>query len=110
MRLARGLRVLAIVVACVAHGSWVLDASAQSTAGAENAPPSAAEAPLADPKLDKVPLIIDRLPPAGVGIDEIVVTAQKRAENLQDVPISIAVLSDATIENAGITEFDSLSE
>lgn len=37
--------------------------------------------------------------------DEIVVTAQKRSERLQDVPLSITALSAENIEQAGITEF-----
>lgn len=36
-------------------------------------------------------------------LEEIVVTAQRREENLQDVPISITVLSQAQISNANIT-------
>ncbi|MFM5886203.1 MAG: TonB-dependent receptor [Novosphingobium sp.] len=36
---------------------------------------------------------------ASGGITEIVVTAQKKAENLQDVPISIAAVSGQTVEN-----------
>lgn len=36
-------------------------------------------------------------------LDEIVVTAQKRQENLQDTPISIAVLSGEALETRGLT-------
>jgi iron complex outermembrane recepter protein len=36
-------------------------------------------------------------------IDEIVVTAQKRAENVQDVPISIAAFNEETLEKANVT-------
>jgi iron complex outermembrane recepter protein len=39
--------------------------------------------------------------PAG-GIEEIVVTAQKRTENLQDVPLSVAAFSGETLAKAGI--------
>jgi iron complex outermembrane receptor protein len=38
------------------------------------------------------------------GIQDIVVTAQKRAENLQNVPISIYALSGDSIEKAGIND------
>jgi iron complex outermembrane receptor protein len=35
-------------------------------------------------------------------IDEVVVTARKRAESLQDVPIAITAFTEETIERAGI--------
>ncbi len=38
-------------------------------------------------------------------IEEILVTAQKREQSLQEVPISITAFSAATIERAGIREF-----
>ena len=38
-------------------------------------------------------------------LEEVVVTATKRAESLQDVPISVSVLSGVTLERAGITDF-----
>jgi iron complex outermembrane receptor protein len=37
-----------------------------------------------------------------VALDEIIVTAQKREERLQDVPLSITALSDQTMERMGI--------
>ncbi|OCC25128.1 TonB-dependent receptor [Croceicoccus estronivorus] len=42
------------------------------------------------------------------GIGEIVVTAQKRAENIQDVPIAISAVSGDYLESRGITSIDSL--
>jgi iron complex outermembrane receptor protein len=39
---------------------------------------------------------------------EIVVTAQKRAQNILDVPISIAAFSSETLDKSGITELGSL--
>jgi len=36
-------------------------------------------------------------------LQEVVVTAQKRAENVQDVPIAVHALSAATLENTGVT-------
>jgi iron complex outermembrane recepter protein len=38
--------------------------------------------------------------------DEIVVTAQKREQNLQDVPISIQALGESRLENAQVSSFD----
>ena len=40
------------------------------------------------------------------GLEEIVVTAQKRAENLQDVPISIQALGNAKLQELHIASFD----
>ena len=40
------------------------------------------------------------------GLQEVVVTAQKRVENLQDVPISVQVLDNARLEQLNITNLD----
>ena len=42
-------------------------------------------------------------------IDEIVVTAQKKEERLLDVPISISVVDDEFIANAGISNLADLA-
>ena len=42
-------------------------------------------------------------------LEEVLVTAQKRVEGMQDVPISIAVASGEMIENAGITNLEELT-
>jgi len=42
-------------------------------------------------------------------LEEVVVTAQKRTESLQDVPISVAAMSGAKIENQGITNLEELT-
>ena len=39
---------------------------------------------------------------AEIVIEEIVVSARKRAENLQEVPIAVSVFTEAQIESAGI--------
>lgn len=44
------------------------------------------------------------------GLGEIVVTAQKRAQSLQDVPISVSVLSSATLAGAQISNPASLPQ
>src|SRR5260370_38523093 len=45
--------------------------------------------------------------PAGTrGLEEIIVTAQKRVENLQDVPISVQVLDTAKLEQLNIVNID----
>jgi len=55
----------------------------------------AAEAFAADPQVGG---------PKEIGLEEIVVTARKRAESLQDVPISISVLTSATMEKMGASK------
>jgi len=42
--------------------------------------------------------------------DEIVVTAQKREENVQDVPISIQALGTARLDNLNVTNFEDYSQ
>lgn len=43
------------------------------------------------------------------GLEEIVVTAQKREENLQDVPVSVTALSAEALANNRITDFTDLT-
>ena len=38
------------------------------------------------------------------GLEEVIVTATKRAQNLQDVPVSVNTISALTIQEAGITD------
>ena len=46
----------------------------------------------------------------GFALESIVVTAQKRSEQIQDVPISISVLSKQRLEKLGTTQLDELSD
>lgn len=50
----------------------------------------------------------DEASPSG-GLEEIVVTAQKREQNLQDVPVSVTALSAAALENQRINAFADLA-
>ena len=43
-----------------------------------------------------------------IGIGDIVVTAQKRAENVQDIPIAISAVSSEYLQTRGITSIDTL--
>jgi len=43
-----------------------------------------------------------------VAVDEVVVTAQKRSENVQDVPISVSAFSGETLEAAGVQDIRDL--
>jgi outer membrane receptor protein involved in Fe transport len=42
-------------------------------------------------------------------LDEVIVTATKRAESIQDVPVSVSAVSGAQIENLGIADMEDLS-
>jgi len=55
-------------------------------------------------------IALPQLGMAQESLEEIVVTASKRAENLQDVPISLTALSSDTISALGIGDFDSYAE
>ncbi|WP_150292840.1 TonB-dependent receptor [Sphingobium estronivorans] len=52
--------------------------------------------------LATVPAAAQQVPATGATVEEIVVTAQKRAENIQDVPISIAAVSGEKMESANV--------
>lgn len=43
------------------------------------------------------------------GVAEIVVTARKREESLQDVPISVQAISGDVIESQGLVDFQSIA-
>ncbi|MDX1734914.1 MAG: TonB-dependent receptor [Halioglobus sp.] len=45
----------------------------------------------------------------GLMLEEVIVTAQKRAESLQDVPISVAAMSGEKIDDIGITSLEELT-
>jgi iron complex outermembrane recepter protein len=47
---------------------------------------------------------------AGGGLQEVVVTARKREENLQDVPISIDVFTQKDLKNLAIVRFEDYAE
>ena len=47
---------------------------------------------------------------SGGGLGEIVVTAQKRAQNLQDVPISVSAFDDKAIKESGFTNSLSIGD
>ncbi|HMD72880.1 MAG TPA: TonB-dependent receptor plug domain-containing protein, partial [Steroidobacteraceae bacterium] len=47
--------------------------------------------------------------PSQPALTEIVVTAQKREQNLQDVPISVMAISGQQLKDAGITDIKNLT-
>ncbi len=44
------------------------------------------------------------------GLQEVIVTARKVSENLQDVPISVDVLTKKDMQNLGISSFDDYAQ
>jgi iron complex outermembrane receptor protein len=68
--------------------------------------------PVASALLAAIPVAYAQQPPAGTegttggGLEEVVVTAQKRVENLQDVPISVQVLDTAKLDQLNIANID----
>src|SRR5262245_22343172 len=47
---------------------------------------------------------------AAGALEEVVVTAQKRAENLQDIPIAVTAFTAADIERQGFTNIAQMAE
>ncbi|MGB1088526.1 MAG: TonB-dependent receptor, partial [Alphaproteobacteria bacterium] len=47
---------------------------------------------------------------SGPRLDEIVVTAQKRAENIRDVPISVSAVDSEAMKNANVEDMNDLSK
>jgi len=45
----------------------------------------------------------------GGGLEEIIVTAQKRSENLQDVPIAVTAVTSDALASAGVSNIESLA-
>ena len=45
----------------------------------------------------------------GTTLEEVVVTSQKRIENVQEIPLAVQVISGATLEAQGIREFSELT-
>ena len=70
-------------------------AVAAALAGAAGSPGARADAAASTPDSSAT----------GGALQEVVVTARKRAENLQDVPLSIDVLTQKDVQNLGIVEF-----
>ena len=46
---------------------------------------------------------------AQIVLEEVVVTATKRTESIQDVPVSVSAISGEEIENLGIADMEDLS-
>ncbi|HKY90000.1 MAG TPA: TonB-dependent receptor [Nevskiaceae bacterium] len=86
---------------------------------AQDAPPSGAapptdptvpaDAPAAEPAVS-TPDASARPASIGISIGEIVVTAQKREESINDVPLAISAVDGATLKDLGVTDTRDLSK
>lgn len=98
----------------VASVAWALGGLAPSAWSNENVVDADIEAVPVIPAEPLEPLEtggepLPRRPPSGrLSIEEIVVTAQKREENLQDVPISINAFSADVLDAKGVFNIDGL--
>ncbi len=84
--------------------------------GASDSQPQATASPTPPPReptsitLDEEPAPSARPAQRGRVLEEIIVTAQKREQNLTDVPISVSALSGEKLRDAGIENLSDLSE
>ena len=91
------------------HKRLLAFASATSLAFALCASPAAAQDQAAPSETDPAPAADTAAPEENAAGADIVVTAQKRAENVQDVPISIAAFSGDTLEKNNVTTVEGLA-
>ena len=64
--------------------------------------------PLPEAPPPEIPAAVDA-PPTAYGIEEIIVTAQKRSQRIDEVPIAISAFSGDTLNNLGVTDTRDLS-
>lgn len=95
MRHSRQLALIATSALALAHAGV---ASAQTSAGGPAATTTGASTAGATPTAEA----------ETGGLEEIIVTAQKRAENIQDVSIAIQAVTAAGLERSGITDVSRL--
>jgi iron complex outermembrane receptor protein len=87
-----------------AHAKRLLGASALTLILAAAAPAQAADGQLSDS-----PAAAPSAQTADSGGGEIIVTAQKRAQNLQNVPLAVQVVSGAQLQSNGVRDFADLN-
>ena len=93
---------------------WIALASAAAPAVAQTPPPGPVR-PQEDGALTAEPQNAPGGPTSTVGPDpvtggDIIVTAQKRAENVQNVPLAVSVVAPAQLESAGVRQFQDLGK
>lgn len=113
-----------VLVLCLLFASVALGQDDQGYHAGEDGPPdyTADEEAGTDPipadeprSFDEPPVGIEvvkptKSPSRGIPVEELVVTAQKRAQDIQDVPISMTALSSQFIEDSGLTSVLDMSQ
>ena len=104
----------------MAAASAMSFAVAAASAQAQEAPAPVRPAPQTDPTAQATPLTQESAPsadaasanatPGQEGLGDIIVTAQRRAENLQRAAVAVSVVQGSDLVAAGITQPDRLGE
>ncbi|KTR83475.1 TonB-dependent receptor [uncultured Novosphingobium sp.] len=50
------------------------------------------------------------VPSKNTGVEDIIVTAQRKSESLQKVPIAVTAISETTLQNVGVTDLTTVSK
>lgn len=105
---ATSLAALAVALAATAGSAEAQSSQAVQTEGSTTAAASASEAQSASPALDNSSPDDRTTPVAASEPADIVVTAQKRVENVQNVPKAVQVISQARLTQSGVTNLQDL--
>lgn len=81
-----------------------------TTALVASAPALAQQQPAPDPQTANPPVAPEAQSTSGAGIDDIIVTARREAENSQRVPVSVQVVTSAALQKLAITQVDEVSK
>lgn len=90
-------------------GGTIVSISLFTTAFAQDAPPSLDELAAADTEAPKEEAMPEPSRNSPRGLDEVIVTAQKRKESLKEVPLSVSAISGETIKDLNIEDLNDLS-
>lgn len=113
---SRTIKVLAFGIAVGASCNWVMAAEDVAAVNAVQGPDAKAAAERsADPSTSSIPVGDTQSPqPSGdsavEGIPEIIVTAQKRSEGINNVPIAISAYTGKALKDFGVTDTRDLSK
>ena len=105
-----------LAIACLASTC----SAAYAVAQPGSAPNDQAGTPLQKPSSTEPPVGVSSTPPqappeagsqaASTTLETVIVTANRRAENLQNVPVSVTAVSGASLTNAGVTNLQNLTD